>query len=69
MPLLRIVKAKLRIIQVRKNEFELLEMLEKKSGMKCPASLSELKDRTPIFDTVVEKEQMENTVSDFLKVE
>ncbi|MGN0181280.1 MAG: threonine synthase [Candidatus Ornithomonoglobus sp.] len=52
-----------------KDEFELLAMLEKKSGMKCPESLSELKNRTPIFDTVVEKEQMENTVSDFLKVE
>ena len=52
-----------------KNEFELLSMLEEKSGMKVPDSLAELKDRTPIFDTVVEKEQMENTVSDFLKVE
>lgn len=51
-----------------KNEFELLEMLEKKSGMKIPQSLAELKDRTPIFDTVVEKEQMANTVSDFIKV-
>jgi threonine synthase len=52
-----------------KNEFELLDMLEKKSSMTVPQSLSELKERTPIFDTVVEKEQMENTVSDFLKVE
>ena len=52
-----------------KNEFELLDMLAEKSGMKVPVSLSELKDRTPIYDTVVEKEQMENTVSDFLKVE
>lgn len=51
-----------------KDEFELLEMLEKKSGLKCPESLSELKTRTPIFNTVVEKDQMENTVSDFLKV-
>lgn len=51
-----------------KDEFELLEMLSRKSGMKVPASLAELKDRDPIFDTVVEKEQMENTVSDFLKV-
>ena len=52
-----------------KDEFELLEMLEKKSSMSVPKSLSELKERTPIFNTVVEKEQMENTVSDFLKVE
>lgn len=52
-----------------KDEFELLEMLEKKSSLKVPKSLSELKDRTPIFDTVVEKDQMQNTVSDFLKVE
>ena len=52
-----------------KDEFELLDMLEKKSGMKIPTSLAELKDRTPIFDTVVEKGDMANTVSDFLKVE
>lgn len=52
-----------------KNEFELLDMLEKKSNLKVPESLSELKERTPIFDTVVEKDQMANTVSDFLKVE
>ncbi len=52
-----------------KDEFELLDILSKKSGMKIPASLAELKDRTPIFDTVVDKDQMENTVSDFLKVE
>ena len=52
-----------------KNEFELLDMLEKKSGMKVPVSLAELKDRTAIFNTVVPKEDMENTVSDFLKVE
>ena len=52
-----------------KDEFELLAMLEEKSGMKVPESLAELKDRTPIFDTVVEKEDMANTVSDFLKVQ
>ena len=52
-----------------KDEFELLKLLRDKSGMKIPESLAELKDRTPIFDTVVAKEDMENTVSDFLKVE
>ena len=52
-----------------KDEFELLELLREKSGMKVPESLAELKDRTPIFNTVVEKDQMQNTVSDFLKVE
>src|SRR5699024_227909 len=48
-----------------KDEFELLELLREKSGMKVPESLAELKDRTPIFNTVVEKDQMQNTVSDF----
>ena len=52
-----------------KDEFELLGLLRDKSGMKIPESLAELKDRTPIFDTVVAKEDMANTVSDFLKVE
>ncbi len=52
-----------------KDEFELLGMLEQKSGMKVPASLAELKDRTIIYNTVVDKDQMKNTVSDFLKVE
>lgn len=54
---------------VGKDEFELLEMLSKKSGLKVPESLEELKDKTPIFNTVVDKELMKNTVSDFLKVE
>ena len=52
-----------------KDEFELLGLLRDKSGMKIPESLAELKDRTPIFDAVVAKEDMANTVSDFLKVE
>lgn len=52
-----------------KDEFELLEMLSEKSRLKVPQSLAELKERTPIFDTVVNKEDMANTVSDFLKVE
>ncbi len=52
-----------------KDEFELLSMLEEKSGLKVPQSLAELKDREPIFDTVVEKEDMSSTVSDFLKVQ
>ena len=43
-----------------KDEFELLKLLRDKSGMKIPESLAELKDRTPIFDTVVAKEDMEN---------
>lgn len=54
---------------VGKDEFELLEMLSKKSGLKVPESLAELKDKTPIFNTVVDKDLMKNTVSDFLKVE
>lgn len=52
-----------------KDEFELLDMLAEKASIKIPNSLLELKDRTPIFNTVVEKENMENTISDFLKVE
>lgn len=52
-----------------KDEFELLDILASKSALKIPDSLAELKERTPIFNTVVAKEDMENTVSDFLKVE
>lgn len=52
-----------------KDEFELLDMLAEKAAIRIPDSLLELKDRTPIFNTVVEKENMENTISDFLKVE
>lgn len=52
-----------------KNEFELLEDLSKKSGMKIPASLAALKDKPVIFDIVCEKDQMKQVVSDFLKVE
>ncbi|MCX7715680.1 MAG: threonine synthase [Clostridia bacterium] len=52
-----------------KDEFMLLEELSKKSGMKIPASLGELKGKPVIFDMVCEKEQMRQIVSDFLKIE
>ncbi len=52
-----------------KDEFALLEALAEKSGMSIPASLAELKNKTPLFDLVFPKEQMKQVISDFLKVE
>ena len=52
-----------------KDEFTLLEELHEKSGMAIPKSLYELKDKSVIFDLVCEKDQMQQMVSDFLKVE
>lgn len=52
-----------------KDEFTLLETLSEKSRMHIPQSLYELKDKPVIFDLVCSKNQMQQVVSDFLKVE
>lgn len=51
-----------------KDEFTLLENLKEKSGMNIPKSLSELKTKPKLFDLVCEKDQMQETVSEFLKI-
>lgn len=51
-----------------KDEFTLLDELSEKSGMKIPASLSALKNKSRLFDTVCDKEQMVQIVSDFLQI-
>lgn len=53
---------------VGKNEFELLDELSKRSGMKIPKSLAALKEKNRIFDLVCEKEQMRSVVSEFLNM-
>ena len=52
-----------------KDEFTLLDELSEKSGMNIPKSLYELKDKSPIFNLVCEKDQMQQVVSDFLMIE
>ena len=49
-----------------KDEFTLLEELSQKSGLEIPKSLYELRDKSPIFSLVCEKDQMQQVVSDFL---
>lgn len=51
-----------------KDEFTLLSELNKISGMDIPKSLSELKDKAKIFDTVCDKDSMLQVVSDFLQI-
>lgn len=51
-----------------KDEFELLAELSEKSGMNIPQSLAELKTKPRLFESVCEKEEMINTVNDFLKI-
>lgn len=51
-----------------KDEFTLLELLKERSGMNIPESLSALKTKPKLFDLVCEKEQMLETVSEFLKI-
>lgn len=51
-----------------KDEFTLLCELADVSGMKIPASLAELKNKSRLFDTVCEKEEMKEIVSDFLQI-
>lgn len=53
---------------VSKGEFELLEILSEKSGMEIPRSLYELKTKPVVFDTVCEKNEMQQTVNEFLNV-
>ncbi len=54
---------------VGKDEFTLLSELSKKSGMRIPKSLFELKDKSVAFDLVCDKDEMQQIVSDFLMVE
>ncbi len=51
-----------------KDEFVLLDELCQISDMDIPKSLAELKDKPRLFDTVCEKGQMLQVVSDFLKI-
>ncbi len=51
-----------------KDEFALLDELSEMSGMDIPKSLAELKNKPRLFNTVCEKEQMIQVVSDFLQM-
>lgn len=55
-------------IVLGKDEFELLELLSNRSDMKIPNSLASLKNKTRLFNTECEKEQMKNVVSEFLNI-
>ena len=50
-----------------KNEFELLDILVDKGNIKTPPQLGELKNKTPRFNTVCEKELMIKETDSFLK--
>ena len=50
-----------------KNEFELLDILADKGNIKTPPQLGELKNKTPRFNTVCEKELMIKETDSFLK--
>ncbi|MGE4283335.1 MAG: threonine synthase [Clostridia bacterium] len=49
-----------------KDEFELLEMLAEKSGLRIPKSLSQLKDKEIIHFTKCEKEEMTKVVNNVI---
>lgn len=50
------------------DDFELIESLEKISGMKTPKSLAELKNKKVRFKKVIDKDDMKKFVSDTLKI-
>ncbi len=52
-----------------KDEFALLDELQAVSGMDIPASLAALKTKPRIFDLVCEKDQLQQIVGDFLKID
>ncbi len=51
-----------------KDEFTLLDELAEISGTDIPKSLAELKNKPRLFNTLCEKEQMQQVVSDFLQI-
>ena len=51
-----------------KDEFTLLDELSKKSGMKIPKSLGELKNKSRLFGSVCDKNEMVDVVSEFLQI-
>lgn len=51
-----------------KNDFELIDMLNEKSGMETPKSLAELKDKEKRFEGVISKNEMPELVAQVLKV-
>ncbi len=51
-----------------KDEFALLDELSKRSGMNIPKSLGELKNKQKLFESVCEKDEMIDVVSDFLQI-
>lgn len=50
-----------------KSEFDLLDILSKEGNITIPRQLAELKNKTPRFNTVCEKENMINQTDGFLK--
>lgn len=52
-----------------KNEFELLEQLSQRSGMRIPKPLAQLKTKPVLLNVKCEKEQMRQMISEFLQVE
>ncbi len=54
---------------VGKDEFTLLEELSEKGHMNIPKSLAELKNKPINFETVCDKDEMRQIVSDFLMVD
>ena len=52
-----------------KTEFELLDMLSEKSGLRVPKSLAELIDKPVLHQIHCYKEEMKQMVSDILRIE
>jgi threonine synthase len=52
-----------------KSEFELLEILAEKSGLRIPKSLSQLKDKAILHNIKCKKEEMEKVVNRMLQLE
>ena len=50
------------------NDFETLEKLMQISGVQIPAPSANLKGKTPRFSNVCEKENLDTTIFDFLKI-
>lgn len=50
------------------DDFELINELSRKTGLKVPTSIDDLKNKKIMYEGVCNKESMKNVVNDFLKV-
>lgn len=60
------VASSIKMKEAYKDEFSLIDELSKTTGVPIPTKIKELKDKNVIHNTVIDKQDMKNTIVDFL---